>query len=144
MNKRWRNAGLYALLAIVVIALATALVEKQPPSRDVWKYSQFIQEVEGKRVDKINISSDRSKALVTAQDGNKVIVKPAQRPRTDQHPDQKQRRHFSSAPKRRRLLGKSPQQPVLPDPALGGTVFPGAARAKRARQPSHELRQIQS
>ena len=74
MNKRWRNAGLYALLAIVVIALATALVEKQPPSREVWKYSQFIQEVEGKRVDKINISSDRSKALVTAQDGNKVIV----------------------------------------------------------------------
>ena len=74
MNKRWRNAGLYALLAIVVIALATALVEKQPPSREVWKYSQFIQEVEGKRVDKINISSDRSKALVTAQDGNKVLV----------------------------------------------------------------------
>jgi len=74
VNKRWRNAGLYALLAIVVIALATALVDKQPPSREVWKYSQFIQEVEGKRVDKINISSDRSKALVTAQDGNKVLV----------------------------------------------------------------------
>jgi cell division protease FtsH len=49
-------------------------LSKQPPSREVWKYSQFIQEVEGKRVDKINISSDRSKALVTAQDGNKVIV----------------------------------------------------------------------
>jgi len=74
VNKRWRNAGLYALLAIVVIALATAFFEKQPPSREVWKYSQFIQEVEGKRVDKINISSDRSKALVTAQDGSKVIV----------------------------------------------------------------------
>jgi cell division protease FtsH len=74
VNKRWRNAGLYALLAIVVIALATAFFEKQPPSREVWKYSQFIQEVEGKRVDKINISSDRSKALVTAQDGNKVLV----------------------------------------------------------------------
>jgi cell division protease FtsH len=74
VNKRWRNAGLYALLAIVVIALATAFFDKQPPSRDVWKYSQFIQEVEGKRVDKINISSDRSKALVTAQDGNKVLV----------------------------------------------------------------------
>jgi ATP-dependent metalloprotease FtsH len=74
VNKRWRNAGLYALLAIVVIALATAFFDKQPPSREVWKYSQFIQEVEGKRVDKINITSDRSKALVTAQDGNKVIV----------------------------------------------------------------------
>jgi cell division protease FtsH len=74
VNKRWRNAGLYALLAIVVIALATAFFDKQPPSREVWKYSQFIQEVEGNRVDKINISSDRSKALVTAQDGSKVIV----------------------------------------------------------------------
>ena len=74
MNKRWRNAGLYALLAIVVIALATAFFDKQPPSREVWKYSQFIQEVESKRVDKINISSDRSRALVTAQDGNKVLV----------------------------------------------------------------------
>ena len=74
MNKRWRNAGLYALLAIVVIALATAFFDKQPPSREVWKYSQFIQEVEGKRVDKINITSDRGKALVTAQDGSKVIV----------------------------------------------------------------------
>gem|GEM_PF-2302108 len=74
MNKRWRNAGLYALLAIVVIALATAFFDKQPPSREVWKYSQFIQEVEGKRVDKINISADRSKALVTAQDGSKVLV----------------------------------------------------------------------
>ncbi|MGL5061717.1 MAG: ATP-dependent zinc metalloprotease FtsH3 [Microcoleus sp.] len=74
MNKRWRNAGLYALLAIVVIALATAFFDKQPPSREVWKYSQFIQEVESNKVDKINISSDRSKALVTAQDGSKVIV----------------------------------------------------------------------
>jgi len=74
VNKRWRNAGLYALLAIVVIALATAFFDKQPPSREVWKYSQFIQEVESDRVDKINISSDRSKALVTAQDGSKVIV----------------------------------------------------------------------
>lgn len=74
MNKRWRNAGLYALLAIVVIALATAFFDKPQQNKEIWKYSQFIQEVEAKRVDKINISSDRSKALVTAQDGNKVIV----------------------------------------------------------------------
>jgi cell division protease FtsH len=74
VNKRWRNAGLYALLAIVVIALATAFFDKPQQTNEIWKYSQFIQEVEGKRVDKINISSDRSKALVTAQDGKKVIV----------------------------------------------------------------------
>jgi cell division protease FtsH len=49
VNKRWRNAGLYALLAIVVIALFTAFFEKQPQSRESWRYSQFIQEVEGKK-----------------------------------------------------------------------------------------------
>ncbi|WP_348252499.1 ATP-dependent zinc metalloprotease FtsH3 [Trichocoleus desertorum] len=74
MNKRWRNAGLYALLAIVVVALATALFDKQPQSRETWRYSQFIQEVEGNRVEKVSLSSDRSRALVTAQDGSKVLV----------------------------------------------------------------------
>ncbi|MEY3870719.1 MAG: ATP-dependent zinc metalloprotease FtsH3 [Microcoleaceae cyanobacterium] len=73
-NKRWRNAGLYALLAIVVIAIATAFFDKQPPSREQWKYSYFVQEVESKRVDKVSLSADRSKALVTAADGSKVIV----------------------------------------------------------------------
>ncbi|MBD2096315.1 ATP-dependent metallopeptidase FtsH/Yme1/Tma family protein [Trichocoleus sp. FACHB-591] len=74
VNKRWRNAGLYALLAIVVVALATALFDKQPQSRETWRYSQFIQEVEGNRVEKVSLSSDRSRALVTAQDGSKVLV----------------------------------------------------------------------
>ncbi|MGC9524188.1 MAG: ATP-dependent zinc metalloprotease FtsH3 [Limnospira sp.] len=74
MNKRWRNAGLYALLAIVVIALATALFDKQPQSRESWKYSTFVQEVQQDRVERVSISADRSKALVTAQDGSKVLV----------------------------------------------------------------------
>jgi cell division protease FtsH len=74
VNKRWRNAGLYALLAIVVIALFTAFFEKQPQSRESWRYSQFIQEVEGKKVEKVSISSDRTRALVQASDGNKVMV----------------------------------------------------------------------
>lgn len=74
MNKRWRNAGLYALLAIVVIALATVLFDKPPQSRETWKYSQFIQEVESKRVEKVSISADRTKALVTAADGTKILV----------------------------------------------------------------------
>jgi cell division protease FtsH len=74
VNKRWRNAGLYALLAIVVVALATALFDKQPQSRETWRYSQFIQEVESNRVEKVSLSSDRSRALVTAQDGSKVLV----------------------------------------------------------------------
>jgi cell division protease FtsH len=74
VNKRWRNAGLYALLAIVVIALFTAFFEKQPQSRESWRYSQFIQEVEGKKVEKVSISADRTRALVQASDGNKVMV----------------------------------------------------------------------
>ncbi|HLO49000.1 MAG TPA: ATP-dependent zinc metalloprotease FtsH3 [Kamptonema sp.] len=74
MNKRWRNAGLYALLAIVVIALATAFFDKQPPSRQLWKYSEFIEQVQNKRVDKVSINADRTRALVTSQDGTKVIV----------------------------------------------------------------------
>jgi len=73
-NKRWRNAGLYALLAIVVIALATTFLEKPTQSQKVWKYSEFIQEVEGGKIERVGLSSDRTKALVTAQDGNKVIV----------------------------------------------------------------------
>jgi len=74
VNKRWRNAGLYALLAIVVIALGTAFFDKQPSGRETWRYSQFIQEVEEGRIERISLSSDRSKALVTSKEGNKVVV----------------------------------------------------------------------
>ncbi len=74
MNKRWRNAGLYALLAIVVLALATAFFDKQPQTRESWKYSTFIQEVKKNKVERVSLSSDRTKALVTAQDGAKVLV----------------------------------------------------------------------
>ena len=75
MNKRWRNAGLYALLFIVVIALGTAFFDKQPQSRETWRYSQFIQEVEKGRVEKVSLSSDRSTALVTPKyDPKKKIV----------------------------------------------------------------------
>ena len=80
MNKRWRNAGLYALLAIVVIALFTAFFDKQPPSRQTLRYSQFIEEVEGKKVDKVNISADRTKALVQAQDGKFLVNLPPNDP----------------------------------------------------------------
>lgn len=65
MNKRWRNAGLYALLFIVVIALGTAFFDQRPQNQETWRYSQFIQEVEKGRVEKVSLSSDRSRALVT-------------------------------------------------------------------------------
>ena len=74
MNKKWRNAGLYALLAIVVIALATAFLDKPSQSRETWKYSKLIQEVESGKVETVKLSADRSRALVTAQDGKPVLV----------------------------------------------------------------------
>lgn len=73
-NKKWRNAGLYALLAIVVIALATAFLDKPSQSRETWKYSKLIQEVESGKVETVKLSADRSRALVTAQDGKPVLV----------------------------------------------------------------------
>ncbi|MGD1804964.1 ATP-dependent zinc metalloprotease FtsH3 [Dapis sp. BLCC M126] len=73
-NKRWRNAGLYALLAIVVIALATAFFDQQPQTRETWKYSQFIQQVESNNVDKVSISADRTIARVKVADGTIVLV----------------------------------------------------------------------
>ena len=73
-NKKWRNAGLYALLAIVVIALATAFLDNQPQSQQTWKYSKLIDEVNSGRVESIRISADRSRAVVPAQDGTPVLV----------------------------------------------------------------------
>jgi len=44
VNKRWRNAGLYALLALSLPG--DSIFDKQPQSKETWRYSQFIQEVE--------------------------------------------------------------------------------------------------
>ncbi|AFZ16642.1 ATP-dependent zinc metalloprotease FtsH3 [Allocoleopsis franciscana] len=74
MNKKWRNAGLYALLAIVVIALGTAFLEKPSQSRETWKYSRLIQEVQDGKIETVKLSADRTRALVTAQDGKQVLV----------------------------------------------------------------------
>lgn len=74
MNKKWRNAGLYAMLAIVVIFVATTFFENQTSTEETWRYSQFIQEVQNNRIDKVVITSDRTRARVTAQDGKKVVV----------------------------------------------------------------------
>ncbi len=74
MNKKWRNAGLYALLAIVVIALATAFLDKPSQSRDTWKYSKLIQEVQSGKIETVKLSADRTRALALAQDGTQVVV----------------------------------------------------------------------
>ncbi|WP_159785669.1 ATP-dependent zinc metalloprotease FtsH3 [Sodalinema gerasimenkoae] len=76
MNKRWRNAGLYALLAIVVIALGTTFFDQQPQAQQTAKYSEFIRAVESGQVEgTVAISSDRTEATYTNPDGSgKVVV----------------------------------------------------------------------
>jgi cell division protease FtsH len=74
VNKRWRNAGLYALLAIVLIAVGTTFFDRPPEAQETWKYSEFIQAVEKKEVSKVVLYSDRSKAVVQRQDGAKMQV----------------------------------------------------------------------
>ena len=68
MNKKWRNAGLYALLAIVVLALGTTFFEQKPQSRETWAYSQFLQEVAKGKVEKVQLSADRTTAIVSPKD----------------------------------------------------------------------------
>ena len=73
-NKKWRNAGLYVLLAIVVVALGTAFLDKQPQARQTWAYSKLIDQVENNQVETVKISADRTKAVVTDQEGNPILV----------------------------------------------------------------------
>lgn len=74
MKKRWRNAGLYILLAIVVVALGTAFFDRQAPTIETWRYSELIEQVQKNQVAKVSISPDRTQALVTANDGRKLEV----------------------------------------------------------------------
>jgi len=74
VNKRWRYAGLYVLLAIVVVVLATVLFERPTPNIQTWRYSRFIAEVEKNQVERVRIRPDRSMAEVATSDGTKVEV----------------------------------------------------------------------
>ncbi|BDI15710.1 ATP-dependent zinc metalloprotease FtsH [Nostoc cf. commune SO-36] len=52
-----------------------SIFDKQPQSRETWRYSRFIQEVQQGRVEKVSLSADRSTALVTPKyDPAKRIV----------------------------------------------------------------------
>ena len=73
-NKRWRNAGLYVLLGIVVLALATSFLDKQPVAKENWRYSQLIEAVEKHQIEKIGLTADRSLAQVVTADGTRVQV----------------------------------------------------------------------
>lgn len=73
-NKKWRNVGLYAILAVVVVALGTAFLDRPQTSQLSWKYSQFIDQVESNNVERVNISADRTKAFATARDGQRYFI----------------------------------------------------------------------
>ncbi|MGB5635620.1 MAG: ATP-dependent zinc metalloprotease FtsH3 [Waterburya sp.] len=73
-NKKWRNAGLYVLLAIVVVALGTAFLDKQPQASQTWPYSRLIDEVQNSKVETVKISADRTKAQVIDREGTPVLV----------------------------------------------------------------------
>ncbi len=73
-NKRWRNVGLYVLLGIVVIALATTFLDRQPSAPQTWRYSQFVSEVEHNGVASVRMNVDQTQAEVKKQDGERVLV----------------------------------------------------------------------
>jgi cell division protease FtsH len=73
-NKRWRNAGLYVLLGIVVLALATAVFDRQQPAAENWHYSKLVDQVQKHQIEKIRISPDRSVASLTGPDGTPIQV----------------------------------------------------------------------
>ncbi len=73
-NKKWRNAGLYVLLAIVVVALGTAFLDKQPQASQTWPYSRLIDEVQNNKVETVKISADRTRAQVIDREGTPILV----------------------------------------------------------------------
>ncbi len=74
MNKRWRNAGLYVLLVVVVIALATTFFDQPRVETQTMRYSQFIDEVEQGRIENVVITSDKTQARFAAPDGTGRVV----------------------------------------------------------------------
>jgi cell division protease FtsH len=73
-NKKWRNAGLYVLLAIVVVALGTAFLDQQPQASQSWPYSKLIDEVQNNKIEAVKISADRTQAQVFDREGTPIRV----------------------------------------------------------------------
>ncbi|MCP9828645.1 MULTISPECIES: ATP-dependent zinc metalloprotease FtsH3 [unclassified Synechococcus] len=76
MKKRWRNAGLYVLLAVVVIAVGTAFLDRPNPANAprTLRYSDFVEAVQGKQVSRVLISPDRGTAQIVENDGGRAVV----------------------------------------------------------------------
>ncbi|MEO1002210.1 MAG: ATP-dependent zinc metalloprotease FtsH3 [Cyanobacteria bacterium J06638_7] len=76
MNKRWRNAGLYVLLVIVMIAVGTAFLDRPNPASAprTLRYSDFVEAVQANEVSRVLISPDRGTAQVVESDGRRATV----------------------------------------------------------------------
>jgi cell division protease FtsH len=58
----------------VVIALATAIFDGSGVETQTWRYSKFLDAVQGNQIERVSISSDRTKARFTDPEGNGQIV----------------------------------------------------------------------
>ena len=76
MKKRWRNAGLYVLLVIVVLAVGSAFIQRPDPAAapHTMRYSDFVEAVQDKAVSRVLISPDRGTATVIENDGQHAVV----------------------------------------------------------------------
>jgi len=76
LKKRWRNAGLYALLVIVMIAVGTAFLDRPDPANAprTLRYSDFVEAVQDNEVSRVLISPDRGTAQVVENDGRRAVV----------------------------------------------------------------------
>ena len=76
MKKRWRNAGLYVLLVIVMIAIGTAFLDRPGPANTprTLRYSDFVEAVQANEVSRVLISPDRGTAQVVESDGRRAVV----------------------------------------------------------------------
>jgi cell division protease FtsH len=76
VKKRWRNAGLYVLLAVVVIAVGTAFLDRPDPANAprTLRYSDFVEAVQANEVSRVLISPDRGTAQVVENDGQRAVV----------------------------------------------------------------------
>ena len=74
-NKKWRNAGLYGLLLIVVLALVSAFLDNSnTQSRENLTYSDFINQVENNQIEQVILSADRTQAKVSSSNSGAPLL----------------------------------------------------------------------
>jgi cell division protease FtsH len=69
-----RNAGLYVLLAIVVVSLGVTFFNPQSNARPDISYTEFLDKAKSGQVEMVRIAQDNPKAEVTLKDGARVAV----------------------------------------------------------------------